>query len=70
MLQEHFIRAQRLAASQEKSPAIAEDPEPEQFRAQRLAASQEKSPDETAIHVLPGRCSTPRGITGKIALAF
>ena len=36
--------------------------------AQRLAASQEKSPAELG-HVAPSMCSTPRGITGKIASA-
>jgi len=60
--------AQRLAASPEKS----RDAAPAQYHsrrgAQRLAASPEKSRSITSrSYPNPQGCSTPRGITGKIA---
>src|SRR6266508_5650537 len=60
--------AQRLAASPEKSPACAASDRRARSRAQRRAASPEKSPVPAgAKFTVTVRCSTPRGITGKIA---
>ncbi len=60
--------AQRLAASPEKSPACAAADRRARSRAQRLAASPEKSPvARMAESSQKETCSTPRGITGKIA---
>jgi len=67
-LAESGKRAQRLAASPEKSLlSLQKKPLNCGMSAQRLAASPEKS---LAIPVSPkwfSLCSTPRGITGKIA---
>ena len=64
-----FACAQRLAASQEKSPLMLRQADAADLdSAQRLAASQEKSlVEEGSAHKIATVCSTPRGITGKIA---
>jgi len=60
--------AQRLAASPEKSLKVARDERLLPESAQRLAASPEKSQGWLSTFArVSHRCSTPRGITGKIA---
>ena len=61
--------AQRLAASQEKSLTTGIASLSTGESAQRLAASQEKSRRRSVFITVRGNwCSTPRGITGKIAI--
>ncbi len=93
---DQFKRAQRLAASPEKSPGDAARQTSREKRAQRLAASPEKSPckrfqrpsgvegaqrlaaspekslgkSSRILDTHSAGCSTPRGITGKIAEGF